>query len=512
MGVGWLLNSYVRVHEGAELQQAVAAVSDSVLRGTVQASRTLDEFVATAGAPCTPQFITAARRTLQESLTLRQIAVVGQGGAPLCDALGIPSRFAPLADTIALPALGESVSIGRLGELATPVIRLSMPVGTRTVSAFAPITTMSGADLLSGLPPTAMLRISLNDGTPLIVAGDPSGFDARATTEFLLGDAEIGDLPLRVQAAVPFGVVRAGYSALDFSLTLIACIMAGAFLLMSLQYVRRSRLPAFDLERAIAAGELKPYYQPVIDLRTGRVAGCEVLCRWERRDGNLVMPGVFMDYAELTGLTVPMTLALMRQVRVDLSELCAENPDLKIAVNLSPAHLRDTTIVDDVRTIFAGGAIAYRQLVFEIQRRRQLGATAEAVIVAFHELGARIAMDDVGTGYSNLAHMQALGIDVIKVDRSFMDMIKTDQQTVPVLDGLIAMARDIGAEIVAEGVEREEQALYLRSRGVSMAQGFLFAPALRAVAFRELARALNGPGKPVHPPKTMTAISAPAAA
>jgi sensor c-di-GMP phosphodiesterase-like protein len=91
--------------------------------------------------------------------------------------------------------------------------------------------------------------------------------------------------------------------------------------------------------------------------------------------------------------------------------------------------------------------------------------------------------------------MQTLGVDVIKIDRVFVDMIKPETQQVPVLDGLIAMCRDLGTEIVAEGVETEAQALYLRSRGVVMAQGFLFAPALKASAFKELARALNGAPK-----------------
>src|SRR5690606_33764030 len=108
-------------------------------------------------------------------------------------------------------------------------------------------------------------------------------------------------------------------------------------------------------------------------------------------------------------------------------------------------------------------------------------------------------MDDAGTGHSNLAYMQTLGIDVIKIDRVFVDMIKPGTTAVPVLDALISMARDLGTEIIAEGVETEAQALYLRSRGVVMAQGFLFAPAIRLDQFKELAQALNGEqaGKPL---------------
>jgi sensor c-di-GMP phosphodiesterase-like protein len=117
-------------------------------------------------------------------------------------------------------------------------------------------------------------------------------------------------------------------------------------------------------------------------------------------------------------------------------------------------------------------------------------------------------MDDVGTGHSNLAYMQTLGVDVIKIDRVFVDMIKADTQQLPVLDGLIAMCRDLGTEIIAEGVETEAQALYLRARGVVMAQGFLFAPALKVGAFRELARALNGAPKAVPLIDVLTADAA----
>src|SRR5690606_6256102 len=120
-------------------------------------------------------------------------------------------------------------------------------------------------------------------------------------------------------------------------------------------------------------------------------------------------------------------------------------------------------------------------------------------------------MDDAGTGHSNLAYMQTLGIDVIKIDRVFVDMIKPGTTQVPVLDALIAMARDLGTEIVAEGVETEAQALYLRARGVVMAQGFLFAPAIRLEPFKELALALNGDPRPVELPVGVGAAS-PAAA
>jgi sensor c-di-GMP phosphodiesterase-like protein len=375
------------------------------------------------------------------------------------------------------------------------VLKITQAFGaTRFVSAFVPILSSEPSGLLSRFKPTAMVRVALTNGTPVLTAGDPTPFDTRRDAEFVASEAFAGELPIRVEAAIPFAMLRADYADLDVSFTVIACIMSGAFLILALQYVRRSKLPAFDLERAIAAGELKPYYQPVINLRTGQLAGCEVLCRWEKRSGEVVMPGTFIEYAEVTGLAIPMTLSLMQQVRNDLGELCREMPNIKVSINLFEGHFRDATIVEDVQAIFGGSPITYRQLVFELTERRPLGnsAVAHAVIAGFHKLGVRLAMDDVGTGHSNLAYMQTLGVDVIKIDRVFVDMIKPDTQTVPVLDGLISMCRDLGTEIIAEGVETEAQALYLRSRGVVMAQGFLFAPALKVGAFRDLARALNG--------------------
>jgi sensor c-di-GMP phosphodiesterase-like protein len=237
----------------------------------------------------------------------------------------------------------------------------------------------------------------------------------------------------------------------------------------------------------------------VINLRTGMVSGCEVLCRWEKRNGEVVMPGAFIDYAEVTGLAIPMTLSLMQQVRQDLGDLCVEIPELKVSINLFEGHFRDSSIVEDVQAIFGGSTISFRQLVFEITERRPIdnSTAAHSVIAGLHAIGSRLAMDDVGTGHSNLAYMQTLGVDVIKIDRVFVDMIKPDTQTVPVLDGLISMCRDLGTEIIAEGVETEAQALYLRARGVVMAQGWLFAPALKANAFRDLARALNGAARPL---------------
>jgi EAL domain-containing protein (putative c-di-GMP-specific phosphodiesterase class I) len=495
MGVDWLLDNYVRVRERVQVDQALDAVTDRIQAGANDAIDSLRKILADSPSLCTPTFVANVHKQMGQSLYLKQVLVENADGVQYCDAFGETVSYSPLSAPLAIPGHTETIAVGKLGDLSTPVLKITQAFGTtRLVSAFVPIVSSSSAGLLSRFKPTAMVRISLTDSTPVLVAGDPTPFDGRRDTEFIATESFAGELPIRAEAAVPFAMVRADYSDLDVSFTVIACIMSGAFLVLALQYVRRSKLPAFDLERAILAGELKPYYQPVINLKTGALAGCEVLCRWEKKNGEVLMPGAFIDYAEITGLAIPMTLSLMQQVKGDLGDLCVEMPETKISINLFEGHFRDGSIVEDVQAIFGGSSIAFRQLVFEITERRPLAnsMTATSVIAGLHALGVRLAMDDVGTGHSNLAYMQTLGVDVIKIDRVFVDMIKPDTQTMPVLDGLIVMCRDLGTEIIAEGVETEAQALYLRNHGVILAQGFLFAPAIKAAAFKELARALNG--------------------
>ncbi|MHB1102938.1 MAG: EAL domain-containing protein [Devosia sp.] len=500
MAVDYLLDSYVRVRERAQLQQSVDALSERVQATAYDAISSLRRILADSPSLCTPTFISNVHRQIEQSLYLKQVLVENSDGVQYCDAFGRQVSYSPLSESLSIPGHTETMSVVKLGDLEMPVLKLTQSFGaSRMVSAFVPVLASEADGLLNGLKATTMIRLSLTNGMPIVTVGDASAYDGRSDTEFVFAEAFAGEVPLRTESAVPFAMVRADYADLDASFTIVACLMSGAFLVLALQYVRRSQLPAFDLERAIAAGELKPYYQPVINLRTGALSGCEVLCRWEKKSGEVVPPGAFIEYAEVTGLAIPMTLSLMQQVKNDLSDLCREMPELKISINLFEGHFRDGTVVEDVQAIFGDSPISFRQLVFEITERRPLDNSimANSVISGLHALGARLAMDDAGTGHSNLAYMQTLGVDIIKIDRVFVDMIKPGTTQVPVLDGLISMARDLGTEIVAEGVESEAQALYLRARGVVLAQGFLFAPAIRVGPFKELAHALNGQGKPL---------------
>lgn len=500
VAVDYLLDAYVRYREKNVIQEYVETKSSHINASVMDGVSALRKVIAESPSLCTPTFVTNAQNAIEASLNIKQFLVENRDGVQYCDAYGRIVSYSPVSQPLPVPGLTESITVVKFADMAMPALKIAQNFGeTRRVSVFVPLLGQSETALSDTLQDAAMMRVSLTSGLSILTVGDSSGFDRRVTsTEYVSAQGYAGQFPIKVELAVPFAMVRAGYADLDAVFTIIACMASAAFLLLNLSYVRRSRVPAFDLERAIERNEIKPYYQPVINLRTGQLVGCEVLCRWEKRNGQVIPPGAFIDYAEVTGLAIPMTLSLMQQVRNDLGDLCRALPDMKISINLFEGHFRDVGIVEDVQAIFGQSPINFRQLVFEITERRPLNnsTVTTSVISGLHALGSRLAMDDAGTGHSNLAYLATLGVDVIKIDRIFVDMIKPGTTQVPVLDGLIAMAKDLDCEIVAEGVETEEQALYLRARGVLHAQGYIFAPALRIAAFRELALALGMPVRP----------------
>ena len=500
VAVDFLLDSYVQVREEINTEQYVRSISSQIEIGVNDAIGALRRILAESPSLCTPTFVANVQHEIESSINMKQVLVENADGVQYCDAVGRTVAYSPITASLPIPAQTETITVVKLGGMEMPALKITQAFGEmRRVSAFVPLLGQTEAGLAQGLANAAMLRIQLTNGTGVLTVGDSMPFERReASSEFIYAESFAGELPLKVEYAIPFAMARANYADLDVSFTIIACIMSAAFLILSLTYVRNSRVPAFDLERAIARGEIKPYYQPVINLRTGEWMGCEVLCRWEKKNGTVVPPGAFIDYAEVTGLAIPMTLSLMQQVKFDLGDLSQMMPEMKISINLFEGHFRDDSIVEDVQAIFGDSKIGFRQLVFEITERHPLGNSqiAHSVIAGLHALGCKLALDDAGTGHSNLAYIGTLGCDVIKIDRVFVDMVKPGTTQVPVLDGLITMAMDLDCEIVAEGVETEEQALYLRARGVIQAQGFIFAPALKVGAFRDLATALHATHEP----------------
>ncbi|MEP3048898.1 MAG: EAL domain-containing protein [Roseibium sp.] len=241
---------------------------------------------------------------------------------------------------------------------------------------------------------------------------------------------------------------------------------------------------------AIRKGEFIPYYQPVMDIESGRVRGCEVLMRWRRANGSIVSPGQFMAYAESNGHIFDMTRHMMRVSCDEVGELYGENPDFKLSINLFAGHFLDREIVSDIRAIFEPSEISFQQIVVEVTERHPLEDMdlARKIMAELQALGVRVALDDVGTGHGGLAYLQKLGVDIIKIDKMFIDSISSDDNSTTIVDSMVELADNLGMGIIAEGVELEEQIERLLELGVTAAQGYFFAPAMPANEFIEFAR------------------------
>jgi len=168
-------------------------------------------------------------------------------------------------------------------------------------------------------------------------------------------------------------------------------------------------------------------------------------------------------------------------------------PHLKVTFNMTARHFADEEIVDDVRTIFKKSRLRLSQVVLELTERQPIENLIETrrVIAALQGIGVKIAIDDVGTGHSGLSYMLKLGVDIIKIDKMFIDSIGIDRNSNIIIGTLIDLAQNMRMDVIAEGVESFEQVLHLRELGIRAAQGFVFAPPPQCSAFLQLVETID---------------------
>jgi EAL domain-containing protein (putative c-di-GMP-specific phosphodiesterase class I) len=184
---------------------------------------------------------------------------------------------------------------------------------------------------------------------------------------------------------------------------------------------------------------------------------------------------------------------LMRQVCNEVGAAVGGRPHMYMTFNIAPRHFTDAIVLNDVGSIFEGSPIRLSQIVLEITERFEIHnlTATRRVIAALQGLGCRVALDDVGTGHNGLSYILKLGVDIIKIDKLFVEAIKTERHAQAIVETLVGLARDLRMQIVAEGVEQIDQVEYLRDHGISAAQGYVFAPPLPGAAFIRLIEAID---------------------
>jgi len=240
------------------------------------------------------------------------------------------------------------------------------------------------------------------------------------------------------------------------------------------------------LRQALERDEFRLYFQPKISARDGRLAGAEVLLRWVHPDEGFISPGAFLPFAEESGLILPISdwilEAFGRQVRSWQQQGLAIPA---LAINVSAHQFSRSDLIASTRHLLETFALEPDLIEFEITESvamEDIELTA-TTLKRLKELGVRVSLDDFGTGHSSLSYLKQLPVDILKIDRSFVCGLPTDPESASLARAIIALAHSLGLEVVAEGVETEQQRCWLQEQGCEYLQGFLFSPAIAADDF-----------------------------
>lgn len=285
-------------------------------------------------------------------------------------------------------------------------------------------------------------------------------------------------------AVQPIGRVNEGLYKTAFVLVPIG-VVAGAMLAFIFLYLARQQLtlPAV-IKVALKRKEFIMHYQPVVDLQSGIWVGAEALIRWRRSTGEMVPPDLFIKAAEEAGLIREITAQVMEMVGHDAGQFFAHFPNFHIAINLSSADLESHRTVKGLAKLSKQTGAKSGNLIIEATERGFMKAeVVDGILREIRAMGIHVAIDDFGTGYSSLSYLEKFELDYLKIDKSFVDTLGKNSATSQVVPHIIGMAKSLKLTMVAEGVEIEAQAQYLRERGVQFAQGWLFA---KPMPFAEL--------------------------
>ena len=263
-------------------------------------------------------------------------------------------------------------------------------------------------------------------------------------------------------------------------------------------YSQRMTVLAYDsmkmeseLRRALARLEFELYYQPQIDIVTNRMIGAEALVRWNHPERGLLLPGEFIELAEKSGLIIPLGAWVLRQACHQLKLWQDQNLPLQcLSINISNVQFGDKELIHNIRSIIEDTGCDPQRLEFEITESCLMTSLSDSArrLQILRDLGAGVVVDDFGTGYSSLSYLKQLPISKLKIDRSFVKDVPEDDNDAAIVRAIIAMSEGLGLEVIAEGVETEQQLAFFRAERCRQVQGFLFARPMNAESFESFAR------------------------
>jgi diguanylate cyclase (GGDEF)-like protein len=320
---------------------------------------------------------------------------------------------------------------------------------------------------------------------------------AERITKVMAAPFKISDLEIRVECAIGVALMHAGQDSEELfrnaQFAVKQAKLAGkpqVYEPKQATEARRRFSIETELRRALDRDQLKLFYQPLINLKTGEVAGFEALARWDHEDRGEISPTEFIPVAEESGLILQLGRWAMDKAARTLAgwdEATGEKLPLYVGVNLSAIQVARDNIAEVVESALRSSGLTGDRITLELTESSivQDPARAMRVFDALKALDATVAMDDFGTGYSSLAYLQRLPIDVLKIDKSFVSGMMVDPDSVAIVRAVLSLAEALGMTTTAEGIETVELATTLATLGCSSGQGFYFARPLQAEAALE---------------------------
>jgi EAL domain-containing protein (putative c-di-GMP-specific phosphodiesterase class I) len=260
-----------------------------------------------------------------------------------------------------------------------------------------------------------------------------------------------------------------------------------------------------DLRHALEQKQFVLYYQPEFELSTRRIIGLEALIRWEHPERGLVPPSDFIPLAEESELILPIGDWVLAEACGQIQKWCVEDishVSLRVGVNLSARQFSRVGLADHVEALLVQTGISSRQLGLEMTESSLIPnmSTALGVLGSLRRLGVSLLMDDFGTGYSSLNNLHSFPFDVLKIDRSFVSRMSEGDQPLQIVRTIVELARVLGMDVVAEGIETIEQYRLLREMGCRYGQGYLFA---KPMTVEDVSQLLRLPGRILPDPEAV---------
>lgn len=468
----------------AETVNALAYARDVVQRSDRTADQIdsgIGRLTSAAYEPCSDREIALMREIALASSYLQAIGRVANGRL-ICSSLGRHGEGLPLGPVDGRSPTGTSVR----ANVVLPLVPNAAFIVTERGHFAAIVHKDLPIDATTGRPDTILALFSPLTGQMLTSRGTvrPEWLGAaRDRNEATFNDngyivavVHSQRYHLGALSAIPTTYLTHDMRAFNERLVPIGLI-GGLLLALAVGFLARQQLalPAM-IRAALRRNEFFLVYQPMVDLRTGRWVGAEALIRWKRTNGETIRPELFISVAEEAGFIQSITRRVLEIVEGDARDLFGRFPRFHLGINLAAADLQSQDSVDLIRGLAGRLNAGPGNLIVEATERGFIKLdVAREVVKQMRAGGVGFAIDDFGTGYSSLSYLEALEVDYLKIDKSFVDTIGGGAATSQVVLHIIEMAKALKLKMIAEGVETEAQAQYLREHGVQFAQGWLFA-------------------------------------